>query len=283
MRILDLLKSAEKQLRAAGIESAHREAEWLLAAILQTDRANLYLMRERRLQKNERAQFEEFLNRRLKREPLQYILGACEFYGFEFAVTPAVLIPRPETELLVEKVVEMASQFEAPQIIDLGTGSGCIAISLAKLITKAHVVAIDISAAALDIAQVNAGKLGVGERIEFRLMDMTQTEPLLHDAQFDLVVSNPPYVLEAERASLQPEVRDWEPVEALYVKDDGLKFYRCIVDYCKKHLRTGGWVACEMASQRCTAIEKLFREADFREVQIIQDLAGFERHVIGQK
>jgi release factor glutamine methyltransferase len=283
LRILDLLKSAEKQLRAAGVESAHREAEWLLAAILQTDRANLYLMRERRLQENERARFDEFLNRRLKREPLQYILGVCEFYGFAFAVTPAVLIPRPETELLVEKAVELASKFDAPQIIDLGTGSGCIAVSLAKLISKAQLVATDISPAALEIAMTNAKRLGVADRIEFRLADMAQSEAFSHDEQFDLVVSNLPYVLETERASLQPEIRDWEPAEALYVKDDGLKFYRGIIDYCKKHLRPGGWVACEMASQRSTAIEKLFREAGFHEVQIINDLAGFERHLIGQK
>jgi release factor glutamine methyltransferase len=283
LRILDLLKSADKQLRAAGVESASREAEWLLAAILQTDRANLYLMRERRLHKNERTQFDEFLNRRLKREPLQYILGTCEFYGFAFAVNPAVLIPRPETELLVEKAVELASKFEAPQIIDLGTGSGCIAISLAKLIDTAQLVATDISPAALESAATNARRLGVGDRIEFRLEDMTQPQALSPEARFDLVVSNPPYVLEAERASLQPEVRDWEPAEALYVEDDGLKFYRGIIDYCKKHLRPGGWVACEMASQRSTAIEKLFREAGFHEVQIINDLAGFERHIIGQK
>jgi release factor glutamine methyltransferase len=283
LRILDLLKSAEKQLRAAGVESASREAEWLLAAILQTDRANLYLMRERRLHKNERTQFDEFLNRRLKREPMQYILGVCEFYGFEFAVTPAVLIPRPETELLVEKVVELASKFETPQIIDLGAGSGCIAISLAKLIGNARLVATDISPAALEIAATNAKRLGVIARVDFRLADMTQLETFPHDEQFDVVVSNPPYVLEAERASLQPEVRDWEPAEALYVEDDGLTFYRGIIDYCKIHLRPAGWVACEMASQRSTAIEKLFREAGFHEVQIINDLAGFERHLIGQK
>ena len=154
---------------------------------------------------------------------------------------------------------------------------------MAKLIANAQVIAIDISAAALEIAQTNARKNGVAERIEFRLMDMTQTETLFPAEQFDLVVSNPPYVLETERPSLQSEVRDWEPAEALYVKDDGLKFYRSIIDYSKKHLLPGGWVACEMASQRSTAIEKLFREAGFHEVQIIQDLAGFDRHILGQK
>lgn len=283
MRIVDLLKSAEKQLYAAGIEPAPREAEWLLAAILQTDRTNLHLMRAHRVQPGDQAQFDLLVHRRLQREPLQYILGSCEFYGFEFIVSPAVLVPRPETELLVEKVAELASPFVAPRVIDLGTGSGCIAITLAKLIAKAQLVAIDISAAALDLAKTNAQRLGVAERIEFRWADMTKVEALSPDEQFDFVVSNPPYVLEAERAGLQPEVRDWEPAEALYVQEDGLEFYRSIINFCQKHLRASGWVACEMASQRSTAIEKLFREAGFREVQIINDLAGFERHVIGQK
>ena len=280
LRILDLLKTTEKKLRAAGIESAQREAEWLLGAAVQSDRANLYLMREQRLQQHEQAQFEALLQRRLHREPLQYILGNCEFFGFEFAVTPVVLIPRPETELLVEKIVELAVSMEMPRIIDLGTGSGCIAVSLAKLIANAQVVALDISAAALEIAHANAKKLGVTDRIVFRLADMTK---LNFDETFDLVVSNPPYVLESERPSLQPEIHDWEPAEALYVKDDGLGFYCSIIDYSKKHLRSGGWVACEMASQRSTAIEKLFREAGLFQVQIIQDFAGFDRHVIGQQ
>lgn len=280
LRIFDLLKSSEKQLRAAGIESAPREAEWLLGAVVQADRANLYLMREQRLQQHEQAQFEALLQRRLHREPLQYILGNCEFCGFEFAVTPAVLIPRPETELLVEKIVELAAPFDSPRIIDLGTGSGCIAVSLAKLIVNAQVVALDLSAAALEIAQANAKKLGVAERIEFRLADMTK---LNFAETFDLVVSNPPYVLESERPGLQPEIHDWEPAAALYVKGDGLQFYRSILEYCKKHLRPGGWIGCEMASQRSTAIEKLFREAGLFQVQIIQDLAGFDRHVIGQQ
>jgi release factor glutamine methyltransferase len=208
LRILDLVKSAEKQLRTAGIESAQREVEWLLTAILQTDRANLYLMREHRLQQNEQAQFDALLQRRLKREPLQYILGACEFYGFEFAVTSAVLIPRPETELLVEKAVELAVPFDSPRMIDLGTGSGCIAVSLAKLIAEVHVIATDVSKAALEIAQANAKRHGVADRIEFRLADMTKSDS---GEQFDVVVSNPPYVLEIEWPGLQPEVRDWEP------------------------------------------------------------------------
>jgi len=283
LRILDLLKSIEKQFREAGIESPHREAEWLLTAILKTDRANLHLLREQRLQADEQKKLNEFLRRRRKREPLQYILGNCEFYGFEFVVSPAVLIPRPETELLVEKVVELASKMDAPRIIDLGTGSGCIAVSLAKLIPKTKLVATDISAAALEVARSNAQRHQVVERIEFRLADMTQPDELFESENFDVVISNPPYVLENERASLQPEVRDWEPAEALYVEDEGLKFYRCIIGYSKKHLCAGGWVACEMASQRSTAIEKLFRAAGFYDVQIISDLAGFDRLMIGQK
>lgn len=273
----------EQQLRKAGIEPPKSEAEWLLRAVLHTDRANLYLMRERDLQPDEQANFEVLLHRRLKREPLQYILGVCEFYGFEFFVSPAVLIPRPETELLVEKVVEVASSFFSPRIIDLGTGSGCIAVSLAKLMPRARLAATDISAAALAIAQKNAQQLGVAERIEFRLADMTQPEVFSASEPFDIIVSNPPYILETERPGLQPEIRDWEPAAALYVGDDGLKFYRSIIDYCHKHLRAGGWVACEMASQRSAAIAELFREAGFHQVQIIKDLAGLERHLIGQR
>jgi len=283
LRLLDLLKSSEKQLHAVGIESARREAEWLLAAMLNTDRTNLYMMYERRLQAGEREKFDEFLSRRLKREPLQYILGVCEFYGFEFVVSPAVLIPRPETELLVEKVVELASNFSSPRIIDLGTGSGCIAVSLAKLIANARLVATDISTATLEIAQKNARRLGVADRIEIRLADMTQPEAFSSSESFDIVVSNPPYVLETERASLQPEIREWEPAAALYVGEDGLKFYRSIIDYCHRHLRAGGWVACEMASQRSSAIAGLFREAGFHHVQILKDLGGLERHIIGRQ
>lgn len=283
LRILELLNSAERQFRAADLEPAHREAEWLLAAALNTDCTNLYLRRERRLQPDEQAKFDAFLSRRLKREPLQYILGVCEFYGFEFVVSPAVLIPRPETELLVEKVVELAAKFSSPRIIDLGTGSGCIAVSLAKLLATVRLVATDISAAALEMARSNAKRLGVAERIEFRLTDMTQPEAFSSSEPFDIVVSNPPYVLETERASLQPEIRDWEPAAALYVGEDGLKFYRCIIDYCHEHLRAGGLVACEMASQRSAAIGELFREAGFHHVQIIKDLAGLERHLIGQR
>ncbi len=283
MRLFDLLKSSEKQLLAVGIESARREAEWLLAAVLNTNRANLYIMRERELQSNEQANFGTMLHRRLKREPLQYILGVCEFYGFEFVVSPAVLIPRPETELLVEKVAELAVKISSPRIIDLGTGSGCIAVSLAKLLATARLVATDISAAALEIAQCNAQRLGVTERIEFRLADMTQAEAFSSREPFDIVVSNPPYILETECASLQPEIRDWEPATALYVEDDGLKFYRSIIDYCHINLRAGGWAACEMAGQRSAAILELFREAGFHHVQIIKDLAGLERHLIGQK
>lgn len=283
MRLLDLLKSSEKQLREASIESPKVEAEWLLAAVLNTDRTNLYLMYERRLQAGEREKFDKFLGRRLNREPLQYILGVCEFYGFEFVVSPDVLIPRPETELLIEKVVELASNFSSPRIIDLGTGSGCIAVSLAKLIVKARLVATDISTAALEMAQKNARRLGVADRIEIRLADMTQPEAFSSSESFDIVVSNPPYILETERASLQPEIREWEPAAALYVEDDGLKFYRCIIDYCHRHLRDGGWVACEMASQRSPVIAGLFREAGFHHVQIIKDLAGYDRHLIAQQ
>jgi release factor glutamine methyltransferase len=185
--------------------------------------------------------------------------------------------------LLVEKVVALASAFPSPRIIDLGAGSGCIAVSLAKLLTNASLVATDISEAALEVARKNAAQHGVAERIEFRLTDMTKQHEFFQGKIFDIAVANPPYVLETERPGLQPEIRDWEPGEALFVEDDGLKFYRAIIDFCRQHLRTNGWVACEMASQRGAATAQLFREAGFHAVQTIKDLAGFDRHVFGQK
>ncbi|MDZ7344761.1 MAG: peptide chain release factor N(5)-glutamine methyltransferase [candidate division KSB1 bacterium] len=283
MSIAELLTSAEAALRAVGIESPRREAEWLLAEILHTDRARLYLMRDRRLTTSERENFEALVRRRAQREPLQYILGKCEFYGFEFVVSPAVLIPRPETELLVEKVAELLSAVTTPRIVDLGTGSGCIAVTLAKLCRRAQIVVTDISAAALEVARTNAKAHGVAAQIDFRLMDLTQPGALSPQEQFDFVVSNPPYVLEAERESLPPEIRNWEPPQALYVYGDGLQFYRCIINFCYRHLKSEGWVACEMASQRSQAIAKLFREAGFFHVQLIKDLSGFDRHLIAQK
>lgn len=278
-----LIRSLSEHFQRAGLPSALAEAEWLLAGILQTQRSALYVDRNRVLAVAQQELLKQFYRRRLHREPLQYILQSCEFFGIEFKVNSAVLIPRPETELLVEKVITLAQTFNAARIADLGTGSGCIAVSLAKHLPHAALWAIDVSEEALAVAQHNAHMHGVAHQITFRQADMCASINAIHSDQFDIVVSNPPYILPAERDALQPEIRDFEPQAALFVEGDGLKFYRCILAFCQRHLRPGGWVACEMASQRSAVIKKLFRESNFASVEIMPDYAGLPRHLTAQK
>ncbi|NUO78505.1 peptide chain release factor N(5)-glutamine methyltransferase [candidate division KSB1 bacterium] len=278
-----LIRAITKSFLGAGIPSPQTEAEWLLASILQTNRSGLYQQAEPRFSSAQRQMLVEYHTHRLQREPLQYLLGTCAFFGYEFQVSPAVLIPRPETELLVEKVIALLQSKKKATIIDLGTGSGCIAISLARELPTAQVVATDISNAALEIAKHNATVHEVADRIRFLQADMCNASLWRELPQFDCVVSNPPYVLQEERAELQPEVRDYEPAAALYVEGDGLQFYQTITKFCEQHLKCGGYVACEMASQRSAAIAQLFHTSSFTSVEIIRDYSGFDRHVIGQK
>ena len=198
-------------------------------------------------------------------------------------MSPAVLIPRPETELLVEKVIALAREGAAPRMIDLGTGSGCIALTLAAELPQAQIVAVDVSAAALAVAQENARRLQVAARVEFHRLDMCAPAAWAHLSHFDVIVSNPPYVLQAERDSLQPEVRDHEPQTALFVEEDGLALYRCMLTFCQSRLNTGGWVACEMASPRSASIAKLFRQAAaWEHFEIVNDYAGLPRHIVAR-
>ncbi len=264
-----------------GLPAPQTEAEWLLAGLLNLKRSDLYRDYDRRLTAVQQQTAWEYVHRRLQHEPLQYILRASEFYGLEFEVNPAVLIPRPETELLVEKVIALARQQPGAHLIDLGTGAGCIAVTLAKHLPQARLVAVDSSAAALATARTNAQRHHVVERIEFRLADMCAARAFASAEQFDFVVSNPPYVLWQEREELPPEIREYEPAAALFV-EEGLQYYRCLLAFCQSHLKAGGWLACEMASQRHAQIESLFREGNFAKSEILMDYAGHPRHLIAQ-
>jgi len=281
--VSQLIRVIAQNFSNAGIPSPQAEAEWLLASILQTKRSGLYPQAQRTLAPAQQQTLVEYHARRLQREPLQYILGACEFFGYGFRVSPAVLIPRSETELLVEKVLTLLQSQNKPTIIDLGTGSGCIAISLARQLPTAQILAMDISIEALEIAKQNAAMHKAADRIRFLRADMCDASTWRELPIFECVVSNPPYVLQQERGELQAEVRDYEPAAALYVDDDGLQFYRAIITFCEQHLKRGGWVACEMASPRSAAIAGLFRTSFFTSVEIIHDYSGYERHLIGKK
>ncbi len=219
------------------------------------------------------------LERFSRGEPLQYIVGSEEFMSLEFKVTPDVLIPRPETELLVETLIDMFKDFAAPTFIDVGTGSGCIAVSLAKYLPSARITALDISPAALSVAAGNATANGVADRIDFIGHDIMLGFPSLPAA--DCVVSNPPYIRNGEILSLDKNVREFEPLSALCGGADGLDFYRRITKCAV--LKSGGVLAYETGFDQSEAVGEILRRQGFKDIRIIPDLEGRGRVVLGVK
>lgn len=220
------------------------------------------------------SQYRALIARRSAGEPVQYILGECEFYGLPFDVTRDVLIPRPETEHLVEKAIELAAHFAAPRIVDIGTGSGAIAVALAVQLPGASITATDISCAALNVARGNARRHRVAERIRFLSGDLLA--PVAGE-QFEIVVSNPPYVAAAERESLAVEVRDYEPPQALFAGPDGFDVYRRLIPAAFAALVSGGAIALEIGYAQQGGIGELLALAGFREVEFTADLQGIPR------
>jgi release factor glutamine methyltransferase len=226
------------------------------------------------------------LERRAKGEPIQYILGECEFYGMPFRVTPDVLIPRPETELLVEKAAQLMPVFDrgcegfSPRVLDVGTGSGAIAISIAHDWGQAEITAVDISPAALEVARSNAERLGFADEIRFLLGDLIAPGA---GEVFDLIVSNPPYVPTRDRDSLVVEVRDYEPAIALFAGDDGLGVYRRLIPAAYAALAHGGYIAFEIGYDQADAVRDLLQAANFEAIEFTPDLQGIPRLVTAQK
>lgn len=277
-----LIEAAEARLRDAGVEDARLEAELLLAGILRAPRLELRLAAGRVVGPEDAAVFREAVRRRAGREPLQYILGSAAFRELTLAVDRRVLIPRPETEVLVEAVLEWARGRGGLHALDIGTGSGAIALSLLLEGPFARVVATDPSADALEVARANAGAAGVADRLELRRGPGWTTVGA--DERFDVVVSNPPYVAETERAGLQPEVGEWEPGDALFAGARGLDVLRELAAGAAERLRPGGLLALEMAPPQ-TTIVAAWLEADpaLADVRVRRDLAGRERMVLARK
>ncbi len=283
--LLDYLTLASDFLRDRGIESHRLNAELLLCDAIGLRRIDLYLQFDRPLGPNETDVYREHLARRAKGEPLQYILGVAEFYGRQFVVNPHVLIPRPETEILVETAIDSLTKADAadaaPLVADIGTGSGCIALTIAAEIAAARVVATDLSADALSVARANADSMDLASRVEFRAGDML--EPLAGQ-RVDAIVSNPPYVADSDREKLQIEVRDHEPEAALYAGPDGLHATRRLIDASPAHLEPGGFVALEVGLGHSDAVRALWRErAPDWVVTTVRDLAGVERIVVASR
>lgn len=278
---LALARKASAVFDERGFESPRLEAELLLAAALGVGRLDLYLAHDRPVDANELETFRQYVRRRLRREPIQYITGVAHFRRLALHVDGRVLIPRPETEVLAGVVIDWAGE-RAPLLsaADIGTGSGAIALSLAQEARFGRVVATDASATALDVARDNAARLGLADRVELREGPLFDALPA--GERFDAIVSNPPYVAESERASLPQEVRDWEPAPALYAARDGLALLLSIVEGAVSRLKPNGMLAVEVGLGQATKLaEHMRRTGGYRDVRIIEDLTGRERVVTG--
>jgi len=269
--IYTLLKNGEEFLRAHNLPEAKSDAEVLLSACLGVKRSKLALIRHETPEEAQTALFESYINRRAKREPAAYITGFCGFMDFEFKVNENVLIPRPETELLVEEVLKTASKENKKSVLDMCTGSGCIAVSLAKLGKLENITASDISKKALELAKENAALNGA-DNIEFIESDMFGG---FRGKKFDIFISNPPYVAESEYENLEPELK-YEPKIAITAKDNGLFFYREIISKAKDYLNEGGFIFVEMNANKAAEIEEIFKAGGFKP-EVLKDYANLPR------
>lgn len=278
--LTDLLADATAFLAGQGVPSPRLDAEVLLAHAMGGSRTELYLYDSLAPHQHQRDAFWHTLKRRARREPGAYITGVQEFWSLEFMVNRHVLIPRPETERVVELALELLGSYPAPRILDLGTGSGCIAVALASQLPQARVWACDVSVEALTVARTNAAAHNVAGRITFMRADMRQRLPEGAAPTFDLIVSNPPYIAGPEFAALQAEVRDWEPRLALDGGQDGLDFYRRLLQDCPVQLRPGGWLVMEVGSTQSEAVMRMAKSQDnLSECRLSYDYAGLPRVV----
>jgi len=272
---LKVLTWTKGYLAEKGVSNARLEAEWLLCAALGLDRVGLYLNFDKPLTEAELTAYRSLVARRANREPLQYILGSQEFCGLEFAVTPAVLIPRHDSEVLVEEALRRAGA--TCRILDIGLGSGCIAVALAARLPGAEVCGVDNSPEALAVARDNAERNGV----RLTIFAGSLFEPVPGE-RFDIIVSNPPYIPTGDLAGLEPEVREFEPHAALDGGVDGLDFYRLIVRETVGHLQPGGWLLVEVGVDQAEAVKELFAVGNYADIFATRDAGGVERVVGGR-
>lgn len=284
--VLTLLQKSARFLEEKGVSEPRPSAEILLCHALLCKRIDLYLRFDQPLREAELETFRGYIRRRLTGEPVQYITGETEFYGLPFKVDPSVLIPRPETEHLVEVgIAECSSASWEGRVIhalDIGTGSGAIAIALAKHVPALQCLAIDISPAALAIAAVNASANGVQDRIRFLEWDILSQNTLPAEMRFHLIVSNPPYIAQDELPALQVEVRDFEPRVATTDGADGLSFYRRIADLASALLEPDGCLMVEIGYAQSADVTGIFRPV-FDDLTFVKDYSSIDRVLIAKK
>ena len=280
LRLTDLLDAAATRL--AGLETPALDAEALFRGVSGFSRADVLARGAEPVAAEIERRFEGALVRRVSHEPIQYILGNAAFWRDEFRVTPAVLIPRPETETLVEAVAGRLRGVLAPRILDLGTGSGCIALSLLRELPNARATAVDVSPPALLVARENASRLGLADRIEFRLSNWFSA--IGPDEAFDAVVSNPPYVPVGSLGLLPREVRDFEPAQSLFAEaGDDLSSYRAIFRGALTRAVRPGLIAVEVGQGQAEGVAALSQEGGFKDVEFCKDLASIDRVVLARR
>ncbi len=282
--ILSLIQWSETYLAEKGIESPRLNAEQMLAAALGCKRIDLYTRFDKPLVQEELDVYKKLFLRRLNREPLQYILGSAEFYGRRFSVRPGVLIPRPETEHLVESAMEVLREQEikSPRILDIGTGSGCVAVTLAAEIEDALIVAVDNSEDALAVARENAVVYSMNGRVDFKNVNILDPDTTLpRGGTFHIVVANPPYIPKNEWEELPDEIKVHEPKSALTDDSDGLKYLKRLAELAPDILEKNGWLLCEVGYDQAENVQMFFQSSGAREVRCWKDLSGINRIVGG--
>jgi len=279
--VLESIKLSTDFLAGKGIESPRTNAELMLADIIECKRLDLYLLFDRPLNEIELQRYREYIKRRSGFEPLQYILGKVEFYGLELKVNKSVLIPRPETELLVENIINQFSKEKNLKILDIGCGSGNISIALAVHLDSTDIMTTDICEEALQLAQTNAEKHNVSNRIKFIHHDILKND-LNNFPMFDIIVSNPPYVSKESFSSLQREIKNFEPRNAVTDEDDGYTFYKTIANKASTRLTANGKLFFEIALGQSDEVRRILDQNHFINIKVIKDYQKIDRIVCGE-
>lgn len=281
MLLSKVLQDATSKLRAAGIPDPQLDAEWLIAWLLNCRRTDLHLNHDQELTQEFILRYNDRIEERTTRRPLQYIIGTQNFFGREFIVNESTLIPRPETEELTQHVINSIGD-KPWHVLDIGTGSGCIAITLALECPQTDCTAVDTEVAALIIARDNARTFAVDKKIRFLAADCFPDEE--HDLPYDLIVSNPPYIAESDWETLQPEVADYEPRTALVGGSDGLDIIKKIITGCEFRLKSGGQLWLECGHNQAEQISDIIKESGLFSAHVIHsDLQGVQRFINAQR
>ena len=272
-RIIEIIKWGEEYFKLKGFENPKQEIEWLLCDLLQLKRIDLYLKFEDIINKSKLKKLKSWIKRRIDREPLQYITGKVEFYGLKFISTPQALIPRPETERLVDITLNSLKKIPEPKILEIGTGSGCVSIAVSNKKPRANILSLDISKNALELAEINA-KSNNCKNINFLEMDFLNEIP---DGRFDILISNPPYIPQKEIENIMPEVKNYEPRIALTDFEEGLNFYFRIAKVGRTLIPNGIIILEVGLGKHPQKVFSLFKEAGFDHLELIKDYNNNER------